>query len=557
MQLRKYQRDAVESVRTDWKQHQDVIGVAATGAGKTQIMLATLLGHEDIPPLLQDGERGLLIAHRDELIQQPLERVRSYWPEWIERTGVVKAAMDENNQQLTIASVQSLHPKRLERLLSHGNITHLLIDECHHAVADSYTRMYEALREANPELRSLGVTATPVRADKKGMIKRFSHVSFGISIKDLIRQGFLVPLRGLTVATQVDVSAVKKSQGDLAANELSSAFELDNVFDLVVATHQQHAAGRKAIAFTVSVAGAHDLAAAFCGAGIPAEALDGTTPKAERDAMLKRFACGKTMVLTNCAVLTEGFDQPDVAAVHMVRPTQNRSLFIQCVGRGLRTAPMKTDCLVLEYAPSAGHNLATLGDVLGYDKPKAQTNAEFGEVTDGLFFDGMQCIRINNGDPNALQTAQVDYLSITELHWTQKAGWMIIGLGQARDGKSRIIAIAPPVVDKPFVLYGLAKEFTSYDWEVRRLMGSEDFSAIIERANEIVEQYAASSLTSKKAKWKQDGATEGQLKMIKFFVRGQDEKPDWPTLTKGAAGDLINFYQTKQALAKVGKWYEV
>ena len=81
--------------------------------------------------------------------------------------------------------------------------------------------------------------------------------------------------------------------------------------------------------------------------------------------------------------------------------------------------------------------------------------------------------------------------------------------------------------------------------------------AIIERANEIVEQYAASSLTSKKAKWKQDGATEGQIKMIKYMVRGQDDKPDWPTLTKGAAGDLINFYQTKQALAKVGKWYEV
>lgn len=560
MQLRPYQRDAISAVQRDWATVPDVLGVAATGAGKTQIMLGTMLGHEDIPPALTNGKRGLLIAHRDELIRQPYERIASYWRDWLPQVGIVKAEENQPHRQLVIATVQSLHEQRLATLLHYGPIDYLMIDEAHHAVADSYVKLYEQLKAANPNLRHLGVTATPQRADDTGLIEVYQKNSFAISIKDLVKGGYLVPFKGLEIATKVSLKGVHRQGADLNQGQLKKAFELDNVLDLVVQSHHKYATGRKAIAFTVSVDGAHTLAEKFNAAGIPAAAIDGTTPKEERRSILRRFGMGEIMVLTNCAVLTEGFDQPDVSCVHMVRPTMNRSLFIQCVGRGLRTAPGKEDCLILEYAPSQGHNLASLGDVLGLPRDvieRAHTKADTeetdeGDVLGGMSFDGD--VRGLEGDPLELVARQLDYLSLTPFHWERREGWLVLGLGRGSDMRERILAITPPMLTDPFVLYGLVRDEGSYQWQVRKMAESDDFGALSEQANELAESRGVAVLTGKAASWKHQPATEGQVKFLRRLMRGESEKIKYQTLNKGECASLITFYQAKQTLERAGAW---
>lgn len=555
MQLRPYQHDAVTAIRRDWENDiLDTLVVAATGAGKTQIMLASLLGCSALPPLLVDGKRGLLIAHREELISQPLERIASYWKDWLPKTGIVKAEQNEPHRQFIIGTVQSLHESRTNTVLHYGPIDYLMTDECHHSVADSYLRLYRQLRAANPQMRHLGATATAQRADNIGLVEIYKHSSFQISIKDLVKQGYLVPCKGLEIATRVSIKGVRSSGDDLNQTQLRKAFELDNVFDLVVESHKKYAEGRKAIAFTISVEGAHTLAAKFTAAGIPAAAIDGTTPKDKRRAILAQFSRGEVMVLCNCAVLTEGFDQPDVACVHMVRPTKNRSLFIQCVGRGLRTAPGKDDCLILEYAPTEGHNLATLGDLFGLPRSAKEinTDADEGDVISGMTFDGD--IRGLEGDPLELVARQLDYLSLSPFHWDRREGWLMLGLGKGADENERILAITPPMLTDPFILYGLIRQEGDYRWHIRKLAESDNFGELSELANDYAETRGQSVLTGRRASWKHEGASEGQIKFLRRLVRGEGESIKYTILSKGEAATLITFYQAKQALARAGAW---
>src|SRR6185503_12410646 len=173
MHLRPYQTEAIAAIRNDWTTHQDVLLVMATGGGKTQCFLQIAMDALDAEP----AARCLVIAHRAELIEQPVERVRQMNSAWLmagcldrPRVGVVMASQNDCDRQLTIATVQTLSSeKRLARLLAYGPITHLIIDECHHACAKTYLSLWERLRAAYPGLRHLGVTATPMRADGDGL----------------------------------------------------------------------------------------------------------------------------------------------------------------------------------------------------------------------------------------------------------------------------------------------------------------------------------------------------------------------------------------------------
>lgn len=554
MQLRSYQREAIDAVKREWDKYPDVLGVAATGAGKTMIFLQLLY-----EVLAGTNQRGLILCHREELVKQPYERIANHWKEWLPHVGIVKAEENQPHRQLVIATVQSLHAKRLQTLLYYGKIDYMIIDECHHATADSYLELYAGLKKANPQLRHLGVTATPQRADDIGLVTVYQKNAFAITIDYLIKEGYLVPIKGLEIATGTSLRGVRKTGNDLNAGQLKNAFELSNVFELVVESYIKYATGRKAIAFTVSVEGAHDLAQSFNDKGISAAAIDGTTPKEERRRILAAFSRGEYMVLTNCAVLTEGFDQPDIGCVMMVRPTVNRSLFVQCVGRGLRTAPGKEDCLVLEFAPSAGHNLATLGDVLGLPKEVIEASrqkaedGEEGEVIGGMAFNGQE-IQGLEGNPLELVARQIDYLKGTALHWERRDGWMILGLGESSDGYERILAITPPMMTDPFKLFGLMKPKGTWEWSARELARADNFGNIAEVANQYAEERGARNLMLKSASWKHQPASEGQIKFLRRLARGSGDNIKWQLLSKGEAALMITYWQARQTLERVGAW---
>jgi superfamily II DNA or RNA helicase len=529
--LRPYQQQAVDAVKKDWAAgYTDVLGTAATGLGKTAIFLALL---NDV---IVDG-RGLILAHRKELIEQPLERLFSYFPEWrwqtAGRAGIVMADQNQPDSDLVVATVQTLaSPRRLEEVLRFGPIQYLITDEAHHATASTYRQVYERLREANPEMRHLGVTATPIRADGDGLAGVFQKESFHFGIVEGIREGFLAPVRWLAIQTAVSVAGVASREGDFVRKQLANVFETENCFDLVVESHKRYADGRQAVAFTVSVEGAYRLAEKFREVGITASAADGTTGKRERAAILDAFAGGRTQVLCNVGLYTEGLDVPQASCIHQVRPTRSDGLYTQMIGRALRTYPGKPDALILDYAPVETRNIAMLGDVLGIPLRRdsyIQPKEDAGEVMGGFTFDGRA--QWLTGSPAEIIARQLDYLDLSPWSWYRRDGWMSLGLGKASDEVERTLLISPPV-EGEMVLYGCAKR-PGGQWIAYKLARG-DFEELSQRADEYCNRWGNAPLATKQRAWRREPPTDKQIAFARR-IKGAFT----PGMTKGELAQSI------------------
>jgi ATP-dependent helicase IRC3 len=317
---------------------------------------------------------------------------------------------------IVVASVQTLaQPRRLAQLTDAWSGDSLLvradpfrlvvIDEAHHAAADSYGRILTALglngrhcgcgepheRDATPEEVDaghelgvaydpcpgaggrpvlLGVTATPDRADGKGLIDTFDEVVASFDILWGIRSGYLSDLRGLAVKLQdFDLSNVKKRGGDFDQGQAGALMAAAGAPQLIVRAWQEHAPGRPTLVFTPTVDLAEQVAQAFTDAGIAAGHVSGTTLIDQRRATLRALHDGSITVITNCAVLTEGYDEPTIGCVIVARPTTSRGLYVQMVGRGTRRHPDKTDCVVLDIVgASEQHSLITIPSLFGLER---------------------------------------------------------------------------------------------------------------------------------------------------------------------------------------------
>lgn len=444
--LRPYQQEAIDATVGLWDAGMyNVLTVLPTGTGKT-IMFAGLLQQR-----LRPNMRALILAHRDELIQQPKEKLAQVWPEAY--VGIVKAEMNQVHAPVVCASVQTLSSaKRIKQLLQAGLIDILVVDEAHHAVAKGYVDVIGALREANPNLCHLGVTATPNRADKKGLISVYDVVAYERDILWGIESGYLVPLVGKAVDAQLDLSSVGVRAGDYVPDQLTAALEVNNWRDLIVEAWKQEAPGRPTLAFTVSVAMAESLAATFNSHGISAGWVCGETPQIERRRILADYQAGRLQVVCNMGVLTEGFDAPHTSCVIMARPTKSPGLWIQCVGRGTRLSPEsgKRDCVVLEFADN-GHTAIQLTDLVG-KKPTAtgvlrQQMGELDQTPDDLDAIARQ-MEMETADADKLGTGKpitrmLDLLGGKRLAWYEHQHELSLGLDL-----NRSLLLLPPQGDK-------------------------------------------------------------------------------------------------------------
>ena len=509
MNLRPYQTDMINRIVADWHAgYRDVMITAATGSGKTLVFLSLL--HQQMQP----GQRALILAHRKDLIEQPKTRLAEYYPD-MTSVGSVMGDIDEPDQTITIGTVQTLAiDKRLERVLQHGQIDYLVIDECHHAVADSaYAKILRTLRDRNPDLLHVGVTATPIRADGNGLSGIYAKESAHYGIVEMIKTGYLVPVRWLAIQTSINLSGVKTVAGDFQTKQLSDVFEVDNCFDLVVKSHQDYAGDRQAICFTVSVDGAFDLAEKFNAAGIQASAACGKTDRGERQAILDDFSAGHIRVLCNVGLYTEGLDVPSVSCIHMVRPTRSDALYTQCIGRGLRLYPGKPDALILDYAPADVRNIAMAGDVLGVPIRKdayVKPDAEEGDVAGGFTFDGK--FRWMDGNPAEIISRQLDYLEMSPFRWYNVDNTMSLGLGKASDEIERTLVITPPV-DGQMTLYLVAKE-PGKSWRSYRVMDG-DFEKLSTWADDYSAKRGNAVMAVKGKRWQNKSPTEDQIKFAK------------------------------------------
>ncbi|MEN8719776.1 MAG: DEAD/DEAH box helicase [Oceanococcaceae bacterium] len=331
----------------------NTLGIAPTGAGKT-IMLSAVAGES----IGDSAAKACVLAHRDELTTQNRDKFGRVNP--VITTSVVDATSKSWGGQVTFAMVPTLTRER--NLAGMPKLDLLVIDEAHHAVADSYRRIIDHVRDANPEARIFGVTATPNRGDKKGLRAVFDNVADQVRLGELISSGHLVPPRTfvIDVGVQEKLNAVRKTVSDFDMSEVAEIMDRAPITEEVIRHWQDKAADRPTVVFCSTVAHAAHVAEAFEAAGIPAGLIHGDLPGEERRTILAAFASGDIRVITNVSVLIEGWDHPPTSCVVLLRPSSYKSTMIQMVGRGLRTVDpaehpgmIKTDCVVLDFGTSS------------------------------------------------------------------------------------------------------------------------------------------------------------------------------------------------------------
>ena len=232
---------------------------------------------------------------------------------------------------------------RGNRDLPHADI--VFVDEAHHCRANTYRKILESY----PDAKIIGLTATPCRRDGRGLGATFDTMIECPQISDLIADGYLVTTR-VFAPTTPDLKGVRVRQGDYVESELADRMDWPKLVGDIVAHWHRLAERRQTVVFATSVAHSINLKDEFVKSGVRAEHIDGSTPKEERDETLKRLSDGDLELVTNCMVLTEGWDQPDVSCCVLARPTKSMGLYRQMAGRVIRPAPGKTDALILDHA---------------------------------------------------------------------------------------------------------------------------------------------------------------------------------------------------------------
>jgi DNA repair protein RadD len=355
MILRPRQQVLVDRARKALQEHGNTLAVAPTGAGKT-VMLSAIAG--SVLNACTNG-RAVVLQHRDELVAQNRKTFHALHGinKW--RTGVIDARDKDFGRDVAFAMVQTLSgDKNLEAMRP---VDLLVVDEAHHAVANSYQKIIDRAKDLNPVTKILGVTATPNRGDKKALREIFDNVSDQISLGELIAAGHLVKPRTFVIDLGVtdELRQVRKSLSDFDMSEVEKIMDKDVLNEKVVEEWRRVAGDRRTVVFCSTVAHALHVRDVFIQAGVAAVAVTGDMPQGQRESFLQDFDTGKIQVIVNVAVLTEGWDCPPTGCVILLRPSSYKSTMIQMVGRGLRTIDpekypgiVKTDCIVMDFGTS-------------------------------------------------------------------------------------------------------------------------------------------------------------------------------------------------------------
>jgi superfamily II DNA or RNA helicase len=436
-------------------------------------------------------------------------------------------------RRICIASVQTA--ARHTRSLQQRGFSLLICDEAHHARAQSYEAIFKAtgFLENNPNKLLLGVTATPYRMDGRALGGVFEHIVFERSLVTMIREGYLSDVRCISVGTNADLDNVSIRNGDFASNELEMAIDTVYRNQVIVDAYKSYCMGKKAVAFGVSVEHAQSIAKEFQLNGISCGVMWGNMGNEERKKELARFASGEVKVLSNCMLLTEGFDAPDIDAILMSRPTKSKGLYTQCVGRGLRLAPGKKECLLLDFVDiSRKHDLCNLGTLAGR---KIRPGASLLEaVEEGEWKD--------REPQSALIVIHKDTEEVDPLR-RDRFQWMSFGEGYRLLVKDSAITCVPHgggycvfLVQKEGKTFSLVQEAVS-----------------LEAAMAAAENYACKSVQSfffdQEATWRKEKASDKQLQLLDNLQLSHNSM-----ISKGEAANLLNQYFNQPATGKQ-LWY--
>lgn len=359
--LRDYQIEAINAIRATWQHTPAAVVALPTGTGKTKIATSMVGSHD--PP-------WLFIAHRDELIEQIYQAL----PDSIRRSTRCYSGTHDGSwshrARHAIATVQWLTTGDNLNLITYPLYIPygtLVIDECHHAVADSYRQVIGALRTRNPAAHMLGLTATVARADGVPLAEVFGEIAYHRPIKWFVDHGHLVPAESYSILCDLDLSNARTSEvtGDFIwSDDLLRAVDASNWLEVVSDAWLERALDLKTIAFFPSIRHSQEFATFMQERGIQVVHVDGETPPDERRRINADYAAGRIQMLCNVGIYNEGYDEPTTGCILMARPTKSQLFYIQCVGRALRPSTGKERALILDFA-SNDHSLVQLADLDG------------------------------------------------------------------------------------------------------------------------------------------------------------------------------------------------
>ena len=558
-----FQRKAVASIFKSWREQATrPATVLPTGSGKT-VVFAHLA--EQYLAANKD-KRVLVLAHTDELVNQAVEEMHPVTPD--RGIGIIKGTRNETDATVIVASVQSLRtPARRDQVKDVGLI---IVDECHHATAATYRAIlqhYGALPKADapedwqPTCHAAGFTATLVRGDKDKLSDIWQTVAFRLSVAFMVRAGFLLDVRGKRIEVpDLDLGKVKVTGGDFDGDSLGEALDRTMAPEIAAKAYVEHCPDDKGLVFAPNVDSAHSFANAFNEVGIKTEVVHGKLPIEERRAIRRRLRAGVTQVVSNCMVLTEGFNEPSLRTVVIARATKSPGLYQQMVGRVLRpdrTLPVneRGTALVLDIVgASRKHGLASLVDLTTRED---RTEEDFSEDLSLLEMEDLFEEELQQGDgggvvPPAYYSGPVAVREFDPLSTGSKRTW-----GKTPDGHYYLAAGTGGYV---FLVDSLSGDPGTYDvvWcaKVHKGAGSASMTehcalsfdmAIAWAEEEATERggFGTVSLTTKKAKWRKEPATGNQLYKLRGVGVTVDRDSegryvvDGEQLTKGMASELI------------------
>lgn len=514
MKLRLYQEECLDKVREMNIGERKIVYIA-TGGGKTVIMASIAK---------ETKGRVLIVVPQTELREQAIDKLQRICDDDIS-IGSVQGGLNEVDKNIIVATRQSLtHPKshRMNEMLAQGEFEVVMIDEAHQACS----QVQQIVNIVGDKCKVIGFTASPFNKEMKAIFDGFVYEK---DILSLINEGYLCQPKCFRVQTNTDISGVKTVGGEFVQSQLEDAINNDERNTLIVKAYLEKAKDRKnCIVFASGIDHANNLAECFRINGISAKSIDSTVDADERKQTLEDFKNGKFKVLVNVAILTTGFDYEPLECIVMARPTKSKILYTQCIGRGLRIAEGKKDCLILDIVDNVKQfNLLSCKSIFDIEDGETILEAKIRkkyemEEKERLLEEQK---RIEEEEERLkLQEIEIFNSRVDNILSSSIFDWF---MGNFKyNYKYEDVAILSANSNIDYYIIKIDEEFKAFEYT--RLKGYEFNLELIDSNKNLLELmqlvedkaiFNGSSFINKNSKWKYEEATGKQIEACKHYVR--------------------------------------